>query len=42
MHCEQYSDRQIATIDRDVEKCVQNASMGDAVLNRCLEEANGY
>jgi hypothetical protein len=42
MHCERYSDQQIAQIDRDIEKCIQNVSMGDTVLNRCLEAANGY
>jgi hypothetical protein len=34
--CVRYSDREIAQIERDAQKCIQNASTGDTELNRCL------
>lgn len=42
MHCERYSDREINQVEKDVNRCANNASKGDAELNRCLEAAQGY
>ena len=37
--CERYSDRQFAQIERDVQKCYDNAAKGDEESNRCLDAA---
>jgi len=42
LHCEQYSDRQFAQLDRDLSKCFENAAKGDAVTDRCIDAARGY